>query len=218
MKRAVFAIVIGLLGCGLFLTSAAMAASGQPLAASYTADSPLYDEPTTVTDTTDIDTISPTVTTTHPVAAAIADYFDLDYSEIATLHEEGLGFGVIAHAYFIAETLNLSPTDVISEFQSGIGWGEMLKMHGMPPSLAGHGGNLGTIMSSRKWVTDGSDDSWMPPGQRKKHQPDDGTGAPPGQLRQSDAADQDERGGPPGTPPGQGKDKDKDKGKGKGKK
>jgi hypothetical protein len=213
MKRALLPVVFGLLGFGLFFTSVALAASGQPLAASFAADSPFFDDP--ITDT---DTISPTVTTTHPVASAIADYFDLDYSEIANLHEEGLGFGVIAHAYFIGEKFGITPTEVISQFQSGVGWGEILKGYGLPPGVAGQGRNLGSIMSTRKGGGPDAEDTWMPPGQRKKNQPDDTTGTPPGQLRQSDAANQDERGGPPSSPPGQGKDKGKDKGKGKGKK
>jgi hypothetical protein len=213
MKRAVLPIVFGLLGFGLFFTSVAMAASGQPLAASFTADSPLFDDP--ITDT---DTISPTLTTTHPVASAIADYFDLDYSEVANLHEEGLGFGIIARTYFISTTFGITPTDVISEFQSGVGWGEILKGYGLHPGLAGKGQNLGAIMSTRKWAGNDAEDTWMPPGLRKKNQPDDTTGPAPAQLRKSNAPDQDVRGGPPSSPPGQGKDKDKDKGKGKGKK
>lgn len=214
MRRAVLPIVLGLLGFGLFFTSMAMAASGQPPATSFSIHSPLFDDP--ITDT---DTISPTVTTTHPVASALADYFDVDYSEIANLHEEGLGFGVIAHAYFIAATSNftpaITPSDVISKFQSGLGWGEILKEYGLPPGLAGKGRNLGSIMSTRKWTSYDAQATWMPPGQQKKNQPNDEGRASPGQLRKSDAADQDERGGPPSAPPGQGKDKDKGKGKGK---
>jgi hypothetical protein len=213
MKRAVFPIVLGLLGFGLFFTSMAMAASSQPPATSFSIYSPLFDDP--ITDT---DTISPTVATTHPVASAIADYFDVDYSEIADLHEEGLGFGVIAHAYFVANTLGITPTGVISKFQSGLGWGEILKGYGLHPGLAGKGGNLGFIMSTRKEARYEAQDTWMPPGQQKKNQSDDGSGASPGQLRRSNAADRGERSGPPSAPPGQGKDKDKDKGKGKGKK
>jgi hypothetical protein len=224
MRQVTLALILGLLGFGLFVTAVAMAAPSQPAAIPLAGDSPLYDDPISGTKT-----ISPT---THPVASAIAEHFHVEYSEIARLHdEEGLGFGVIAHAYFIAEVSGYEPDELIREFQSGKGWGEIWgkiwREENLHPGLARHGMNLGSIMSSRNkkgddWMPPGQlkksqpeSENWMPPGQLKKDEPDDGAFVPPGQLKKSDEGDDsgDDRGGPPSVPPGQAKDKGKNKNK-----
>jgi hypothetical protein len=196
-----------------------MAAPGQPAATSQVGHGPLYDD--TITDT---DTYSPT---THPVGSAIAEHFDVEYSEITRLHnEEGLGFGIIARIYFMADAWEIDPEALKVQFLDGMGWGEILKSHDWPRGLAGYGGNLGSIMSSRNKKGDDSmppgqlkksqpeGEDWMPPGQLKKDEPDDDAFVPPGQLKKSDEDDdnEDDRGGPPGQ------EKVKDKGKGKDKK
>ena len=220
MRQVTLALILGLLGCGLFVTAVAMAAPSQPAAIPLAGDSPFYNDPISGTNT-----ISPT---THPVASAMANHFDVEYSEIERLHdEEGLGFGVIAHAYFIAEVSGNDPNALIGEFQSGKGWseiwGEIWREKNLHPGLAGHGMNLGSIMSSYNkkgddWMPPGQfkksqpeGENWMPPGQLKKDEPVDGAFVPPGQLNKSDKGDRDDRGGPPSAPPGQVKDKGKDK-------
>jgi len=45
---------------------------------------------------------TPTEEVTHPVATALAAFFGVDAGEIMTVHDEGVGFGVIAHALWIA--------------------------------------------------------------------------------------------------------------------
>ena len=223
MRQVTLALILGLLGCGLFVTAVAMAAPSQPAAIPLTGDSPLYDDPISGTKT-----ISPT---THPVASAIAERFEeVEDSEITRLHDkEGLGFGVISHILFIEDTHGISSTVLIEQFQSGMGWGEILQFHKLPRGLAGYGGNLGSIMSSINkkgddWMPPGQlkksqpdSENWMPPGQLKKDQPVDGAFVPPGQLKKSDQGDDGGggRSGPPGAPPGQVKDKDKGKGKDK---
>ena len=194
MKRAILSIVLGLLGFGLLVTSAALAAPSQPLLPS-TGPGALFDDP--ITDT---DSISPTVGFSHPVASAMAQFFEVEYTEIMTLHQQGLGFGVIAHAYFIAETLGITPTALIEEFQSGKGWGVIMKEHGLHPGQAGRGGNLGEIMSNK--------DQAEPPGQLKKGQ-GDADFTPPGQCKKGDQDADADQGGPPTTPPGHNKGKGK---------
>ncbi len=222
MRRAALPLVLGLIGLGLLFTSVAMAAPSQPAVIPLAAEGPFFNDPITETETmTDTDTISETIPMTHPVASAIADFFEVDYSEIADLHEQGYGFGVIAHAYFTAEKLTeLYPDDpvytetLLALFDGGMGWGEIMKEYDLHPGQAVRGGNLGSIMSNRRWDNDGSEDTWMPPGQLKKDG-EDGDNVPPGQLKKTDDDDGDDvdRGGPPDTPPGQSKDKDKGKGK-----
>jgi hypothetical protein len=218
MKKGILSLTLGLLGFCLVVTSIAMASPGQPQVATVTADVLQFDDP--ITDT---DGISPTTSISHPVASAMADFFEVQYSEIAQLHQEGLGFGAIANAYFIARTLDISPTDVISEFESGKGWGVILKEYELHPGLSGRGGNLGSIMSSR--------DRMQPPGQLKKlpsaeadtfvrpsrpaETPSDvgPNWMPPGQLKKSGGDESDiGQGGRPSVPPGRAKDKG-DKGK-----
>ena len=116
------------------------------------------------------------------------------------LHEEGLGFGVIAKAYFAAQKLGIDPQVLLDQFAAGMGWGEIMKENGLHPGRAGRGGNLGDIMSGHVNSQTDPTGARIPPGQLKKG--DD----------QSSLGDQ--------AVNGQGKDKDKDKdnkGKGKGK-
>ncbi len=92
-------------------------------------------------------TLTPTVPHTHPVALAISIYFHLPYTEVLTLHDSGVGYGVIARAYMTAKASNgvLSPTQVLEMFQSGMGWGQFKRQYGIHPG----GNGLGGIMSGR---------------------------------------------------------------------
>ena len=211
-------MVLGVLGVTLFVTSVALAAPSLPASIPVTGDR--FQLGDTLTDT---DSISHTTSVSHPVVSAIAEYFgeyfDVDAAEIAALHDEGLGFGVIAHAYFVGNTLGIPPSDILAEFQAGTGWGDIMKSHGLHPGLAGRGGNLGSIMSGRdgslppgqlKKLPSEESETFVPPGQLKKNPDGDGSDfVPPGQLKKSDGDDGDAGGGPPSTPPGQDKDKSK---------
>jgi hypothetical protein len=202
MKRAIFSVLLGLLGLGILFTSAALAAPGQSLSSSA---EPVALFQATITPTTEL---TSTTSHTHPVAAAIAAYFShsdvfttpVTYAGIMALHEEGLGFGVIAKAYFAAEKLGIDPQVLLDAFAAGMGWGQIMKENGLHPGRAGRGGSLGDIMS----------------GHGNSQLGDSGAGhTPPGQLKkgngQSGNDDQDNGG------PGKNKDKNKDKGKGRDK-
>ncbi len=195
MKRAIFSVLLGLLGLGILFTSAALAAPGQSLS-SAAEPAVLFQAP--ITPTTEI---TSTTSNTHPVAAAIATHFSgvfsTTYEGVMALHEEGLGFGVIAKAYFAAQKLGIDPQVLLDEFAAGTGWGQIMKAHGLHPGQAGRGGNLGDIMSGHGNSQLDASGGRIPPGQLKK-----GNG-------QSDLGDQ--------AVNGHGKDKDKDKGKGKNK-
>lgn len=167
-----------------------------PIAPGVAQDEPT-EEPTT----------EPTPEPKHPVAWKIAVYFgsgDLTpptpeptaeptaelptaeelYEEIMELHSEGVGFGVIAQAFFIvknlkdklteeematlAEKLGCGSTctafDLIRAKQEGImTWGEIKKMGGNPGNK---GENLGKIMSGR-----GNDEEITAEGQAGKDKP-----------------------------------------------
>ncbi len=85
------------------------------------------------------------------------------------LHEEGLGFGVIAKAYFAAQKLGIDPQVLLDEFAAGTGWGNIMKNNGLRPGQAGRGGNLGDIMSGHGNSSLGASGAGhMPPGQLKK--------------------------------------------------
>jgi hypothetical protein len=198
MKRVIFSVLLGLLGLGILLTSAALAAPAQPLS-SAAEPVALFQSP--ITPTTDI---TSTTTNTHPVAAAVATYFSgvfsTTYEGVMALHEEGYGFGVIAKAYFAAQKLGIDPQVLMDEFAAGTGWGNIMKNHQLHPGQAGRGGNLGDIMSGHGNSQSDAQGVWAPPGQLKKS---NGQSGVDGQANN-----------------GQGKDKDKDKannGKGKNK-
>ena len=197
MKRAIFSVLLGLLGLGILFTSAALAAPGQSLSSSAEPVA-LFQAP--ITPTTEI---TSTTSHTHPVAAAIASHFSgvfstpTTYAGIMALHEEGLGFGVIAKAYFAAQKLGIDPQVLLDQFASGMGWGEIMKENGLHPGRAGRGGNLGDIMSGHGNSQSDASGGRIPPGQLKKGNDQSGP---------DDQASN-----------GQGKDKNKDKGKGKNK-
>ena len=93
------------------------------------------------------DVPTPTLTI-HPVGAAIAKFFDIAYTDVMTLHESGVGFGVIARAYMTAKFSDgqLTPEEVLELFQSGTGWGQIMKEYGVHPG----GKGLGAIMRGHK--------------------------------------------------------------------
>jgi hypothetical protein len=166
MKRAIFSVLLGLLGLGILFTSAALAAPGQSVSSSAEPVA-LFQEPITPTEE-----ITSTTSNTHPVAAAIAEHFSgvftTTYEGVMALHEEGYGFGVIAKAYFAAQKLGIDPQVLLDEFSAGTGWGNIMKNHQLHPGQAGRGGNLGTIMSGHGNSLSDTAGGRIPPGQLKK--------------------------------------------------
>ena len=84
---------------------------------------------------------------THPVALVISLFFNLPYTEVMELHDEGIGFGVIARAYLTALASDgaLTPQEVLDMHLSGTGWGQIKKSYGAHPG----GNGLGATMSGR---------------------------------------------------------------------
>ena len=120
-------------------------------------------DPFTGTDVlSDTDELSGTaaIETGHPVAQAIGEHFGVPADEIMDQHREGLGFGEIARAYFLARELaadddptnDLTADQILAMHQAGAGWGQIVQTLGLP-----HGNrtrNLGQIMSGRARGTD----------------------------------------------------------------
>lgn len=102
-----------------------------------TTDDGTTDDGTSDDGTTDNGTTEE-VAKQHPVAKALAEYFDVDYDEIMTLHEAGNGFGNIAKAYFFADQLGLTPQDLLLEAHTS-GWGNVLKQNGIHLGAVGKG-------------------------------------------------------------------------------
>jgi hypothetical protein len=88
--------------------------------------------------------VTDTLPTTHPVGIIIALYFNIPYTQVMTLHDEGFGFGTIARAYLTAQQSNgaLTPEQILAMRQAGTGWGQIKKQYGIAPG----GNGLGTIM------------------------------------------------------------------------
>ena len=140
---------------------------------------------------------------------ALATFFDVPYDEIMDWHEDGIGFGNVAKAYFVVNLLgdeDLTVEHVLDEKLSGTGWGQVMKALGLSPSSKDK--NLGEVMSGH-----GDDDE---PEEVFAATENDGASADEGD-------DQPGKGhGPPDkdkdknkTPPGHAKE-GKEKGKGKG--
>lgn len=104
----------------------------------------VFDSPI-VTNTVPV--LTDTVPMTHPVGLAIALYFNIPYTQVMALHDQGLGFGNIARAYLTAAASHgvLTPTQVLDLRQAGAGWGQIKKEYGVHPG----GNGLGSIMSHK---------------------------------------------------------------------
>src|SRR5512139_2234479 len=59
------------------------------------------------------DTITPTLTFTHPVALAISNFFGISYTKVISLHQSGMGFGEISRLYMIVTYSHVTPTIVL---------------------------------------------------------------------------------------------------------
>jgi hypothetical protein len=97
-------------------------------------------------------TATPTPEFCHPVARVIAQFFDLTCAKVTELHDDGVGFGVIARAYLTAQVLQtlgeeVSPEELLALHQAGVGWGQIMKQYGAAAHPGGKG--LGTIMSDK---------------------------------------------------------------------
>jgi hypothetical protein len=178
--------------------------------------------------------------TEHPVASALAEYFadklGLDYDTIMGYHEDGMGFGVIAQACWMASVLHKSEAEsnttagdilaaILAAKKSGDFSSITLSEDGETPKNWGQfrkavlgnekaKKNLGAIMSGRanqeqeeEEEEEMSATGLSGKGKDKGGKPD----TPPGQLKNK--KDKDEGGGPPAEPPGQVKNKDKGGGK-----
>lgn len=88
--------------------------------------------------------LTDTLPTTHPVAAIIALYFNIPYTQVTALHDAGFGYGTIARAYLTAQQSNgaLTPEQILAMRQAGTGWGQIKKDYGIHPG----GNGLGTVM------------------------------------------------------------------------
>jgi hypothetical protein len=91
--------------------------------------------------------LTDTVPFTHPVGMMIARYFNIPYTQVMALHDEGLGFGEIARAYLTAAASGgaLTPEQVLAMRQDGMGWGQFKKEYGIHPG----GNGLGSIMGNK---------------------------------------------------------------------
>jgi hypothetical protein len=164
-------------------------------------------------------------TTEHPVASALANFFEvklgLDYGTIMGYHEDGMGFGVIAQACWMSYGLEGDAElldDILEAKKSGdfssitLPDGETAKNWGQfrKAALGNEKAkkNLGAIMSGRaKQEQEMSATGLSGKGKDKGGKPD----TPPGQLKNK--KDKDKGGAPPAQPPGQVKNKGKGKDK-----
>jgi hypothetical protein len=144
----------------------------------------------------------------HPVAARLADYFGMNYDELMAYHESGVGFGLLARACFLAESLadeEFTVEGILAMKESGKGFGYFFHEYGIHPGSY----NLGAVMSGKgaQWKKEKGE----PPGhahrntdQEQHHNHSGQTELPlVSQMKKNDT-DQN------WTPPGQAK---KDKGK-----
>ena len=121
----------------------------------------------TVSSTTPVmaGTITPTSSFTHPVGLAISVYFSIPYTSVMSLHDAGVGFGVIARAYLTARFSNgvLTPSQVLHLRESGVGWGQIMHEYGIHPGRKGLGSIMGGGTHGDKSVPSTSSDAPQPP-------------------------------------------------------
>ena len=149
-------IAIALVTLALTLLAAGMVFAAPATADRTPARTERYDSAAATVLT---DTITPTLSFTHPVALAISKALSITYSEVISMHESGIGFGVIARAYMTAKFSGgaLTPQEALALHESGVGWGQIMQEYGVHPG----GKGLGSIMGGRK-------DDAEPPGKPDK--------------------------------------------------
>ena len=100
-----------------------------------------------VFDDTPDSVLTDTWPTTHPVGIVLATFFNIPYTQVMALHDEGFGFGNIARAYLTAYASGgvLTPTEVLQMRQEGMGWGKIKNLYGIHPG----GNGLGSIMRNK---------------------------------------------------------------------
>lgn len=120
----------------LVMTSLVFAA---PASAGSAPVNRVYDDPEPV--------LTDTLPTTHPVGSIIAFFFNIPYTQVMELHNEGFGFGEIARVYLTAMASNgaLTPEDLLAMRQEGVGWGQIKKDYDIHPG----GNGLGSIMGNK---------------------------------------------------------------------
>lgn len=129
-----FSAVI-LAGVAVFMMTSMVVAA--PASANGVQTNRVYDDP--------LDSVlTDTLPMTHPVAAIIAMYFNIPYTQVIALHNAGFGYGTIARAYLTAQQSNgaLTPEQILAMRQAGTGWGQIKKEYGIHPG----GNGLGTVV------------------------------------------------------------------------
>jgi hypothetical protein len=116
---------------------------------SSSATSAILDADDPITDTDDLDLEEP-ITRTNMVASAISLFFNVPVSEVASLHLEGIGYGVIAKACFLAQDSGMTVDEILA-YTDEMGWGEIAMYLGFDPGNKGR--NLGMIVSGRGAVS-----------------------------------------------------------------
>ncbi len=131
----------------------------------------------------------------HPVGSALSDFFSkllgVDYETIASAHEDGVGYGVIARVLWMTNSIDGGPEEfqaLIEAKQSGDysaitladgstpdNWGDVVK------SLK-KGGNLGSIMSGKAEETDATIENPAAPVDKPHGNSDKGASDVPGDV------------------------------------
>src|SRR5215211_1773978 len=75
-------------------------------------DETQFGQPVTIASDDVIPDEEPEDEDVHPIAAILAEFFDMDAGEVNELHEDGYGFGVIAQALWMAEKLETDNPEV----------------------------------------------------------------------------------------------------------
>lgn len=138
----------------------------------------------------------------HPVAARLAEYLGVDYQGLMAYYDSGVGFGLLARAYLLAQSLadeGITVEDVLAVHESGDGFGYFLYEYGLHPGKY----NLGAVMSGKVFRWRWTKEKGEPPGHARRESAQQNKGMPPGQQKKN-GTDQS------WTPPGQAK---KDQGK-----
>jgi len=195
-------------------------------------DDTLFETDIEIDPTTIIPEISEPEEKQHPVGAKITELFsgmfDVDYELVMSSHSNGFGFGVIAQASWMTETLGGDATlfQTILDAKKNHDYTGVALPDGVIPQNWGQlknavlpgedNQNLGDVVSGGNDKPDNSGNEnghETTQGQSKDKDDDhnwwkDKPEMPPGQMKEKD---DNGNGNNPVTPPGQSKDKDKDK-------
>src|SRR5215210_7948542 len=176
-RKVIMLVLVGILGlilaaCGTSTSSTTTASQAGPSEAATTAATPPEAQPAATAAGANMDNTEAganAANADNPVAQHIAEEFNVPVSEVEGYHDQGVGYGVLAQFYAIADgrcggQASYTVDQLVQMQQQGMGMGDIRKQ--ALGNAAARGCNLGQLKQSDLDQADVNN----PPGKNKPKQ------------------------------------------------